>query len=243
MNAQAYEYEEQPSYGYAVADAPAAARAAFIRRTYGHLALAILAFMGLEAAILNWPGIDETMQTFFSFGRLTWLVVLGAFMAVSWIAERWARSDTSRGVQYLGLGVYVVAEALIFAPLLWICSTFARFDGVIEQAGIMTLCVAGGLTFAVLLTRQDFSFLGPILAIAGFVAMGLILAAILFGFSLGLFFSFAMVAFASGAILYHTSNVLHHYRTDQHVAAALALFASVALLFWYILQIFMRSRN
>ena len=68
-------------------------------------------------------------------------------------------------------------------------------------------------------------------------------AAMIFGFNLGLFFSFAMVAVACAAILYHTSNVLHRYRTDQHVAAALALFASVALLFWYILQIFMRSRD
>jgi len=33
--------------------------------------------------------------------------------------------------------------------------------------------------------------------------------------------------------------VLHHYRTDQHVAAALALFAAVALMFWFIVRIFM----
>jgi FtsH-binding integral membrane protein len=47
-----------------------------------------------------------------------------------------------------------------------------------------------------------------------------------------------MVAFAGAAILYDTSNILHRYRTDQHVAASLSLFASVALLFWYILSIF-----
>jgi FtsH-binding integral membrane protein len=46
-----------------------------------------------------------------------------------------------------------------------------------------------------------------------------------------------MVAFAGGAILYDTSNILHRYNTNQHVAAALSLFASVALLFWYILRI------
>jgi FtsH-binding integral membrane protein len=46
-----------------------------------------------------------------------------------------------------------------------------------------------------------------------------------------------MIAYAAGAILYNTSNVLHHYRPDQHVAASLALFASVALLFWYVLQL------
>jgi FtsH-binding integral membrane protein len=56
---------------------------------------------------------------------------------------------------------------------------------------------------------------------------------------LGNIFAGAMALFASVAILYNTSNVLHHYRPDQHVAAALSLFSSVALLFWYILRIFM----
>jgi hypothetical protein len=70
-------------------------------------------------------------------------------------------------------------------------------------------------------------------------AMALIVLGILFGFSLGIWFVWAMIVAACGYILYYTSNVLHHYRTDQHVAAALALFASVALLFWYVIQIFM----
>lgn len=48
-----------------------------------------------------------------------------------------------------------------------------------------------------------------------------------------------MVLFAAGSILYTTSNILHHYRADQHVAAALSLFAGVALLFWYVLQVVM----
>jgi FtsH-binding integral membrane protein len=36
---------------------------------------------------------------------------------------------------------------------------------------------------------------------------------------------------------------MHEYRVGQHVAASLALFASVALLFWYILQLLMSSRD
>jgi FtsH-binding integral membrane protein len=52
-----------------------------------------------------------------------------------------------------------------------------------------------------------------------------------------------MVALAGGAILFDTSNVLHRYPTDRHVAAALALFASVALMFWYVLRIFMATRD
>ena len=59
----------------------------------------------------------------------------------------------------------------------------------------------------------------------------------LFGYNVGNWFAFAMVALASVSIFYSTSNVLHRYRTDQHVAASLSLFASVVLLFWYIVQI------
>ena len=61
----------------------------------------------------------------------------------------------------------------------------------------------------------------------------------IFGFSLGLIFSAVMILFAGGSVLYSTSNILHQYRTDQHVAASLYLFASVALLFYYIVQFLM----
>ena len=54
---------------------------------------------------------------------------------------------------------------------------------------------------------------------------------------LGIWFSVAMVVFACAYILYDTSNVMHHYRPGQHVAASLALFASVTLLLWYVIRI------
>jgi uncharacterized protein len=100
-----------------------------------------------------------------------------------------------------------------------------------------------GLTVVALTTRTDFSFLRGVLVIGGFVALGLIAASILFGFTLGLIFSVVMVGFASAAILYYTSNVLHYYRTDQYVAASVTLFASVALLFFYVLQILISLRS
>jgi len=37
--------------------------------------------------------------------------------------------------------------------------------------------------------------------------------------------------------------VLHHYPEDRYVAAALELFSSVALFFWYILSFFISSRD
>jgi FtsH-binding integral membrane protein len=226
-------------YGYGVpaAYAPADARAAFIRRTYGHLAGAILAFIALEALLIS-SGAGE-MALGMLRGRFAWLIVLAAFMGVSWLANAWAQSNQSRGLQYLGLALYVGAEAVIFLPLLYIANTY--FPGTIPNAGILTLAMFGGLTAAVFITRRDFSYLGPILSIGGLLALGFIVASIFIGFNLGLIFCFVMVALACGYIIYYTSNVLHHYRTDQYVAASLALFASVALLFWYILQILMST--
>ena len=146
-------------------------------------------------------------------------------------------------MQYLGLGLYVVVEAFIFWPILWIASTFPQFDGVIPQAAILTAALAGGLTTAVLVTGKDFSFLKTGLIVGSWVIMGLIVAAIAFGFQLGLWFSLGLVAFACACIMYYTSAVLHTYRTDQYVAAALALFASIATLFYYILRVLMASRR
>jgi FtsH-binding integral membrane protein len=144
-------------------------------------------------------------------------------------------------VQYAGLALYVVAQAIIFLPLLWVADHAFSGQHLIETAGIMTLTVFVGLTAAVFVTRKDFSFLRTILTVGSCIALGLIVVACLFTLHLGVWFSFAMVALACGYILYDTSNVLHHYRTDQHVGAALELFASVALLFYYILLILMES--
>jgi FtsH-binding integral membrane protein len=110
---------------------------------------------------------------------------------------------------------------------------------IVPTAGLITGVTFAGLTATVMISKKDFSFIGGALRVLSFAALGVIAASILFGFSLGVFFAFARAAFAAGSIVYETSNVLHRYRPDQHVAASLALFASVALLFWYVLRILM----
>ncbi len=223
------------------ADAPAVARVEFIRKTYAHLAGAILAFVGLEAALLSLPGIERVVGTMLG-GRFSWLIVLGAFILVSSLAEKWARSATSLGTQYMGLTLYIVAEAVVFLPLLYVAARFGGPD-VIPTAALITAVLFTGLSAVVLLTKKDFSFLRGILCLAGFAALGFMICGVLFNFTLGNAFTVAMIAFAGGYVLYDTSNVIHHYRIGQHVSAALALFASVALMFWYVLRLVMRGRN
>jgi len=222
--------------GTFAAQAAADERADFIAKTYVHLAGAIGAFVILTAIMLK-TGVAEGLVGLLAQSKFGWLIVLGVFMVVSTVAEKWARSATSVGTQYMGLGLYVVAWSLMFTPLLLLAS---RIDsGIIPSAASATLGLFSVLTAVVFITRKDFSFLRGILIFGGIAAFGFIIAAIVFGFALGPIFTYAMIAFACGYILYDTSNVLHHYRIGQHVAASLALFASVALLFWYILRLFM----
>jgi FtsH-binding integral membrane protein len=77
---------------------------------------------------------------------------------------------------------------------------------------------------------------------AGVLALLTIVAGVVFGLNLGSWFSIAMIGLAGGAILFDTSNILRHYPEDRYVAAALELFASVAMMFWYVLRLF-TSRN
>jgi hypothetical protein len=225
-----------------VAAAPVSARVQFIRRTYAHLTGGIVAFVGIEAALLNTNLGTKLLSTMLGYNG-SWLALMVLFVVGGYAAQVMARSRSSPALQYAGLALYVLLEVVIFLPILAIAEW--KFPGhhLPLQAGILTLAVFGGLTAAVFISGKDFSFLGPVLWVLSLLALGLVIAAVIGGFSLGLVFAFAMVALAAGFIIYDTSNIIHHYRTDQYVAASLNLFASVALLFWYILQIFMSSRN
>ena len=242
------------TYG-AVEHAAGSERADFIRKTYLHLAGAILAFVGLEAFLFS---SDLALVIAQALMSVSWLLVLALFMGASFLANWWAHSAKSSSLQYLGFGLFIVAEAIIFTPLLVMALYFSdgaatEIDGrltitkagmeTVAQAGIVTLGLFGGLTATVFVTKTDFSFLRPVITIGGFIALGFIASSLIFGFSVGSLFAFVMVAFAASAILYNTSNIMREYNSSQHIAAALSLFASVALLFWYILTIFNRSSD
>ncbi len=226
---------------YTVAAQPVDARVAFIRKTYAHLAGAVAAFALLEMLLMSIPGIESTVFGLLGASPFSWLIVLGVFMFVSHFANKWAMNSTSLSTQYLGLGLFVVAEALIFLPLLLIAKLYSGDPTIIFKAGGVTGLLFAALTVVAFTTKKDFSFLGGMLKIGGMLALGVIVVAVIFpGFiSLGFWFSLAMVVFAAGCILYDTSNIIHHYNTNQYVAASLGLFASVALMFWYVLRMFM----
>ncbi|MCE9531595.1 MAG: Bax inhibitor-1 family protein [Planctomycetes bacterium] len=209
----------------------------FIKRTYGLLLIAILGFVGLEAILLN-SGIGLAFFKAIAHSAPLLIGTIVLFIASGFIASTIARSNTPPLVQALGLALYVVVEAFFLLPFMYLCTTIPQFQHIPLQAGILTLTVFGGLSAVVFISKKDFSFLGKILMIASFTMLGIAIVAMLGApINLGLWFSAAMIAIACGYILYDTSNVLHHYPTTAYVAASLELFASVALLFYYIVRL------
>lgn len=212
-------------------------RAAFLTRTYSHLLGAILAFTGIEVILFKTGAAETIARAVFG---VNWLLVLGGFMLTSWLASRTAYRTQSLGMQYVAMSAFVAVWSVIFVPLLYVANASA--PGAIQSAALVTVMGFVGLTWVAFSTRKDFTFLGSILRWGGFVALLLIVGSVTFGFELGTFFSVGMVAFAGAAVLYDTSNVLRHFPEDRHVGAAMALFASIALMFWYILRIFIGRR-
>jgi FtsH-binding integral membrane protein len=212
-------------------------RGRFVARAYNHLFGAIAAFVLLEVFLFK-TGMAESIASVLLSG--SWLLVLGGFVVVSWMARSVAHSSASKAAQYAALAGYVVAQAIIFVPLLYIAEKVA--PGAITSAALVTFLGFVGLSLIVFFTRKDFSFLRGILCWGGIIALVLIVAGVIFSFQLGTFFSVAMVALAGAAILYDTSNILHHYPQDRYVAAALELFSSVALMLWYVLRLFISRR-
>lgn len=215
-----------------------AERVDFYKKTYGHVAGGVLVFVIFEYLLLQSEAIVNFMLSMTEGYK--WLLMLGGFMFITNYAERMTLKSGDKNKQYLAFGLYVLAQAFIFVPIIYIAA-FYMDSGmeILNQAAIVTLALFTGLSAVVFVSKKDFSFLKTGLTVGFFIALGLIVAGLLFGFNLGLWFSVGMCLLAGGSILYQTSNLINTYSKDDYIPAALGLFASLMLLFWYILRIFM----
>jgi uncharacterized protein len=247
-------------------------RVAFLRKTYAHLGVALIAFAAITAGMMKFmtvtslkfslwaiPGLRRFFEPAEEVHRRgvgwNWLLVIVAFMLVGYLARRLAASERSRTLQYAGLSLAVVIEAVILQPLLWL--VILRFGdpgmvsfsaggllsgqaaSILMQAVVITLAIFSGLTVTVFVTKKDFTFLRGALVIATFAALGVIGAALMFGFSLGALFCGAMILLMAGYILYETSLLMSQFPPQAYVAASLMLFSTIATLFWYVLRLVM----
>ena len=246
--------EGMESNPFIVADAPAADRAAFFRRTYGLVAIGFAAFAALLA--IFFVGFDQRSGIAFalfaglgsmvrSLGGWSILLVMLAFWGATTVAQSLAFNRSSRGTQYAGLGLYVVLEALIFIPLIGyvILSTKGNASTVLLPAGIVTGGMIAGLTALVFMTNLDFSFLKVAIILGSFAALAIVLVAAIAGLSLGAWFSIAMIVLMATVILYQTNEIKNTLETDQHVAAAFILFSSFVTLLFYVIRFFAGGRR
>jgi len=213
-------------------------RVAFYKKTYAHVAVGVLVFIVFEYLLLQSEVIvDFALSMTEGF---KWLIMLGGFMFVTNYAEKAVLRTANKTKQYLAYSLYILAQAFIFVPMIYIAMFYMESGPeMLQQAAIVTLSLFTGLSAVVFVTKKDFSFLKTGLTIAFFIALGLIVAGTLFGFNLGLWFSVGMCLLAGGSILYQTSNLITKYTVNDYIPASLGLFASLMLLFWYVLQIFM----
>jgi FtsH-binding integral membrane protein len=235
-----YAYYSEP-----VAYAAASERARFIRLTYLHVGAALLAFVGILAALFQLIP-EETLDRYFRAQMGTpVLILMLLFIGVGMAADWLSLNTRSRTVQYVGLGLGVLLEAFIVFPLLYIAARLLHAPDLIQSAAIMSLFAFSGLTIAALMSGKDFSFLRTFIVVGGFAMMGLVVAAIFMKNTqgLGLWIGLLGIALTCITILYQTSNVMHRYRHDQYVGASLALFSSLATLFYYILYVLIQTNR
>ena len=250
----------------AVATLGVSDRVSFLRKTYAHLGFALLAFAALTGALFKFaPELTWNLSTMFGNSMVSMLALVAVLVFLMYGAERLARSSTSRGLQYAGLALGIALQTFMLLPLIWVLmlkfSTFSPEQvamirhgvmvpvlnglavSILMQAVVITLAIFIGLTLVVFITKKDFTFMRGALVICSFAMIGVLLASILFGFSLGAVFSGFIVLLMAGYILYETSAIMKDYPPTAHVAAALALFVTVATMFRAILRILIALRS
>jgi uncharacterized protein len=247
----------------AVATLGVSDRVSFLRKTYAHLGVALILFAGITAALFKFaPGLTWKMSTLFGtsiFGMLGLILILVFLMAGSeWLASH----SESKAIQYTGLLLGIGLQVFMLLPLIWLLMLkfgkpadlisasgklvphmSATATSILVQAVVITLTIFIGLTLVVFISKKDFSFMRGGLVVFSFALLGIALASIMFGFSLGALFAGAIVLLMAGYILYETSVIMKDYPPTAHVAAALTLFVTVATMFRAILRILIALRD
>ena len=229
---------------FVVAEAPAQTRASFYRKAYGLAALTFCVWAGMLGLLFQSGAYLPICKLIFGIGSVGWLLVLALFWGATALAQGMAFTRGEPLVQYLGLGLYALAEALIFTPLIAVVAleTQGEIMQILAPAGVVTVVLMAALTATVFMTRTDFSFLKTAVVLGSFVALGAIICFSIFSITPGAWFAVAMITLMAAAILWQTWKIKEECETDQHVGAAVLLFAGFVTLLWYVIQLFMSRR-
>jgi FtsH-binding integral membrane protein len=178
-----------------------------------------------------------------------WSLALGALIVLGAMFRGVAYGARSTALQYGCLGSFVVVESVLFVPVL--TRAAAEAPGAIRNASLLTLIAFTCGTVTAFALRRDLSFLRTLVQSGLGLGLIAVVTALAFDFGLGTGFALVMLFIASMALLHDVSAVLQDAdeedeteaagARDLHAAASLALFASMALLFWSALSLFVSS--
>ncbi len=214
-----------------------AVRSAFMSRVYTRLVAGIVAFVLIEAYLFA-TGLAVAIMEFVL--GTSWLLILGGFMIVSWLANSVALKAATPGSQWGGYLLLVAANAVIFAPLLVLAEL--QVPGVIVAAGQYAIGAFIVLSVIAVRSARDFTWIGASLRWFAMLALAAIVLSVLFGFQLGTWFSLGMIGFAGAAILHDTQTILRDMPPGRETVAAMTLFSGLALMFWYLIRFFADRR-
>ena len=162
------------------------------------------------------------------------IVTLAGFFGLIFAVHKTA--DSSLGLLF----VFLLTGFMGFTigPIINAYLSLANGPSLVTSALGTTAAAFVGLSAFAVFTRKDFSFLSGFLVVGFFVLMGAVVLSLFFDLSaFSVAISCAFVLFASAAILWQTSAIIHGGETN-YIIATVTLFASFYNLFVSLLHIF-----
>jgi len=187
-----------------------------LRNTYMMLAMTLL-FSALTAGVAMSMGV----------GRMNIFVLLIGAYGLMFLVHKTANSTAGIFATFAFTGFM----GFTLGPVLNAYLSLPNGDQLVMTALGMTGITFAGLSAVALVTRKDFSFLGNFLFAGAIVLILAMLAAMIFNISgLALAVSAGFVLFASAAILFETSQIIHGGQTN-YLLATVSLYVSIYNMF------------
>lgn len=188
----------------------------------------MLGFAALSGLLLK-TGAAWTLLDALTHRKVAWLGI-GAVMALGWLAVATLEGGETLRRRVLGLGLAVLADSLLFAPV------FARVHatalGLGAAIGMVSVVIAGGVAWAVFGPRHAPVWLDETLSLTGLAALAGVVVGVALGHPPGPWALGGLIAFGAATLVLHAAQLLRHLPTDRPAGAALNLFASTALAQW-----------
>lgn len=194
-----------------------------LRNTYALLAMTLL-FSALMAGASVALGIQQ-LNIFVFF--------IGAY-GLMFLVHKTANS----AVGLLSTFAFTGFMGFTLGPIISAYLTLPNGGALIMNALAMTGLTFIGLSAVALTTKKDFSFLGNFLMAGAIVLILAMVAGLIFNIpALSLMVSAGFVLFASAAILYQTSEIVHRAGETNYILATVTLYVSIYNLFISLLAI------